>query len=81
MGVGGAAGRLIELGQRKGRAQAEAERALLRCDGDRSQEGVFGRRGVGGTAPQQHFSADPMQFGFERAVAGAVGRPRHRSQR
>ena len=48
VGFGGAAGRLIELGQRKRRAQFEAARALLLRDGDGGQESVFRGRGVGG---------------------------------
>ena len=50
MGFGGAAGRLIELGQRQRRAQFEAARALLLRDGDGGQERFFRRRGVGGVA-------------------------------
>ena len=34
VGVGGTAGRLVELGEGEGRAQAEAARALLLRDGD-----------------------------------------------
>ena len=74
VGVGGAAGRLVELGERKRRAQFEAARALLFRDGDGGQEGFFGGRGVGGVALKQDFAARPMQFRFERAIAGAVGR-------
>ena len=74
MGFDGAAGRLIELGQRQRRAQFEAARALLLRDGDGGQEGFFRRRGVGGIALQQHFAARPMQFRFERAIAHAVAR-------
>ena len=50
MGFGGAAGRLIELGERKRRAQFEAARALLLRDRDGGQESFFRRRGVGGVA-------------------------------
>ena len=74
MGVGGAAGRLIELGERQRRAQFEAARALLLRDGDGGQEGFFRRRGVGGVALEQDFAARPMQFRFERAIAGALAR-------
>ena len=74
VGFGGAAGRLVELGERKRRAQFEAARALLLRDGDGGQEGFFCRRGVGGVALQQDFAARPMQFGFERAIADAFGR-------
>ena len=72
MGVGGAGGRLVELGERKRGAQFEAARALLLRDGDGGQEGFFRRRGVGGVALEQDFAARPMQFGFERAIANAV---------
>ena len=74
VGVGGAAGRLVELGERKRGAQFEAARALLLRDRDGGQEGFFRRRGVGGVALEQDFAARPMQFRFERAIAGAVGR-------
>jgi hypothetical protein len=72
--LGGAAGRLIEPGERQRRAQAEALRSLLLCDGDGSQEGFFRRSWVGGVALQQGFASRPMQFRFERAIAGAVRR-------
>ena len=77
MGVGGAGGRLVELGQRQRRAQFEAARALLLRDRDGGQEGFFRRRGVGGIALEQDFAARPMQFRFECAMAQAVaGRQR-----
>ena len=74
MGFGGAAGRLIEFGQRQRRAQFEAARALLLRDGDGGLEGFFRGRGVGGVALEQHFAARPMQFCFERAIAQAIAR-------
>ena len=74
VGLDGAAGRLIELGERQRRAQFEAARALLLRDGDGGQESFFRGRGIGGVALQQDFAARPMQFRFERAKAGAVGR-------
>ncbi len=40
-GLGGATGRLVELRQRKRRAQADATRALLIRDRDGGQEGLF----------------------------------------
>ena len=43
-------------------------------DGDGGQERFLGGRGVGGVALQQDFAARPMQFGFECAIAGAIGR-------
>ena len=69
MGVGGAGGRLVELGERERRAQFEAARALLLRDGDGGQEGFLRRRRVGGVALQQDFAADAMQFRFECAIA------------
>ena len=74
MRLGGASGRLIELGERKRGAQFEAARALLLRDGDGGQEGLFRGRGVGGVAHEQDFAARPMQFRFERAIAQAVRR-------
>ena len=74
VGVGGAGGRLVELGERQRRAQFEAARALLLRDSDGGQESVFRRRGIGGVALEQEFTARPMQFRFERAIASAVGR-------
>ena len=46
MGVGGAAGRLVELGERQRGAQCEAARALPLRDRDGRQEGFLGGRGV-----------------------------------
>ena len=74
VGVGGAAGRLIEFGQRERRAQFEAARALLLRDGDGRQERVFRRRGISGVALQQDVAADAMQFRLERAMTDALAR-------
>ena len=57
VGFGGAAGRLVEFGERQRRAQFEAARALLLRDGDGGLERFFRGRGVGGIALQQHFAA------------------------
>ena len=73
MGIGGAAGRLVEFGESKRRAQFEATRALLLRDSDGGQESFFGRRRVGRVALQKDFAAHAMQFGGERAIASAVG--------
>jgi hypothetical protein len=73
-GVGRAASRLIELGERQRGEQLVTARALPLCDSDRGQEGVFRGRGVGGVAFQQDFAANPMQFRFKRAIAQAVAR-------
>ena len=74
VGFGGAAGRLIEVGERERRAQFETAGALLLRDGDGGQEGVFRGRRIGGVALEEDFAARPMQFRFERAIAQAVGR-------
>ena len=72
MGVGEAAGRLVELGERQSGAQFEAARALLLRDRDGGQEGFFRGRGVGGIALEQDFAARAMQFRFECAIADAL---------
>ena len=74
MGFGEAACRLIEPGEREGRAQFEAARALLPRDGDGGQEGFFRRRGVGRVALQQRFASRPMQLCFKCATTGVVAR-------
>jgi len=74
VGVSGAGGRLVELGERKRRAQFEAARALPLRDGDSRLESFFGGRGIGGVALQQGFAAGPVELRFERAVAEAIGR-------
>ena len=71
---GGAGGRLVEFGERQCGAQFEAARPLLLRDGDGGQESLFRRRGIGGVALQQDIAARAMQFGFECAVAQAIGR-------
>ena len=59
---------------------AQAPRAVRSCeslalgDGDGGQERFLGRRGVGGIALKQHFSADPMQLGFECAMTDPLAR-------
>ncbi len=74
MGVGGAAGRLVEFRERKRRAQFKTARALPLRDCDSGLESLFGRRGVGGVALEQDFAAGPVELRFERAVAEAIGR-------
>ena len=59
--VGGAAGRLIELGERKRREKLVTARGLLLCDGDGGSVGVFGGRGIGGIAFEQDFAAQAME--------------------
>ena len=63
VGFGGAAGRLIELGERQRRAQAPTARALLLRDGDGGLEGFFRGGGIGGIALEQDFAAQAMGEG------------------
>ena len=70
MGVGGAVGRLVELGERDRRAEFEAAGGLLFCDGDGGLERFLRRRRVGWVTLQQHFAAGAVQFRFERAMTG-----------
>jgi hypothetical protein len=71
---GGPGRRLAELGERERGAQAEAARPLLARDGDGGLEGFLSRRGVGGTAPEQHFAANAVKLGFEGAMTSPFGR-------
>ncbi len=73
MGVGVAAGRAGELGERERRAQLEAAGLLGLRDGDRGEEGVFRGGGVGGVVFEEDFAADAMDLGVEIAEAAAVG--------
>jgi hypothetical protein len=50
---------------------------LLFRDGDGGLERSFSDRGVAAVALKQHFAACAMQFRFERATPGAVGRRQH----
>ena len=77
MGFDGAAGRLVELGERERGAQTEAARALSPRDDDGGLEGFFRRRGAGGVALQQDIAARPVQFGFKcaKAMRSAVASP------
>ena len=63
VGVGSAAGRLIELGEGKRREQPIASRPLLFCDGDGGPVGVFGARGIVGIKLEQDIAPDTMQEG------------------
>ena len=60
VGVGGAGGRLIELGERKRREQLVAARALLLRDGDGGLEGFLGGRRIGEVALQENFAAQAI---------------------
>ena len=57
VGFGGAAGRLVELGERERREQLEASRALVLRDGDGGPIGVFAGDWRGGIALQQDVAA------------------------
>jgi hypothetical protein len=74
VGLVGTPDRLIELSQRKRRTQLEAARALTLSNGDGGLERFLGSRRVGSVTLQQHFPADAMQFGFERAMADPFAR-------
>src|ERR1700722_7234131 len=74
VGFGRAAGGLVELGERERCAQLEAARALTLSDGDGGLERLLGARRLGWVTLQQHFPADAMQFGFERAMADPFAR-------
>ena len=72
VGFGGAAGRLIEPGEREGSAQFEASCSLLLRDGDGGAERFLRRRWVGGIVLQQHSPANAMQLSFERPMSGPL---------
>ena len=78
VGVGRAAGGLIELGQRQRGAQLEAAGLLLLRDGDGGEEGGFGGGGVGGVLFEEDFAADAMESGVEPMLSG-LARQRQRS--
>ena len=77
MGVGRAAGGLIELGQRQRGAQLEAAGFLLLRNGDGGEEGGFGGGGVGGVLLEEDFAANAMESGVEPMLAG-LARQRQR---
>jgi hypothetical protein len=72
VGVGRAAGRLVELGERECRAQLKTPRRLLLRDGDGDREGFSGARGVSKVANEEGVTARPTQLCFEPAIAQAV---------
>ena len=74
VGVGGAAGRLVKLGERQRREQCVPSGALSLRDGDGGLEGVFGWRRLGGIELEQEFAARSVDFAFECAVACALAR-------
>ena len=69
MGFNGPAGRLIELGEREGREQLVAPRALLLRDCDGGLEGFFG---IGGLSLQKNVAAQTMEVGVREMLAGLV---------
>ena len=71
-GVGGAAGRSTEFGQRERRLQFEASRLLRLCDGDGGAEGLLGRRRIRGIALQEDVAAKPMEDRVRNALAGLL---------
>ena len=77
VGVGVAASRAIELGERQRGAQLEAAGLLLLRDGDGGEEGGFGGGGVGGVLFEEDFAADAMESGVEPMLAG-LARERQR---
>ena len=74
VGFGQAAGRVIELSERKHRAQPEAARLLLLCDFDGTQERFFGGCRIRRIALEQQFAARSVQFRVECAMPGPFGR-------
>ena len=72
MGVEGAAGRLVELGERKRRAEAEGARALLVRDGDRGSESLLGGRGVAGVPDGVHWY-DPLRHALVQVAPAPAG--------
>ena len=68
MGLGRAAGRLVELGERERRLQLEAPGALLFRDREGGFEGFFGLHRVGGIPLQQDISAQSMQVGIVKPI-------------
>ena len=61
MRFGGAGGRLVELGERKGGEQLAAPRALVLRDGDGGLEGFFPGREIDGVTLQQDVAAQTMK--------------------
>jgi hypothetical protein len=68
VGVGGAAGRLVQFRQLQRRSQAEAARALLARNGDGGEEGLLGGRGVVGTDLQQDVAANACRRSLAEVV-------------
>ena len=69
VGIGGAAGRLVELRQCERRLQAEATRALLLCDGDGGEECFLGRPRVCRISLEQDVAANAVEESVGPAFA------------
>ena len=72
VGFGGAAGRLVELGERERGEQLVASRGLLFRDGDRRSICVFGGGDVRGGAFEQNVAAKAVQEGEGGKVRGFI---------
>jgi hypothetical protein len=71
--LGRSADRLVELGERKGREQLIAARALLFRDGDGREEGLFSGRRVRGIALEQDIAADAEEQGVGPMLSRLIG--------
>ncbi len=80
VGVGGTAVRLMELGQRKRRAQFEASRLLASRNRDRGLKSFLRRGGASGVAIEQDFAADAVRFSFVPALTGPLSLGDHTIQ-
>ena len=72
MRLGGAFGRMIKLGERKGRKQLVTACALLIRDGDRGLEGLLGQRGIGDMLLKQDAAPNTIQEGEVEAIFGLI---------
>ena len=59
---------MVELGERKGRQQFVAARALFLRDGDCGSKGLLGGCGIGGIALEQDVAAQTMQEGVRKML-------------
>ncbi len=72
VGFGGAAGRVVEVGERQRGAQFETARPLLLCDADGGLEGFFRGRGAVRILVKQELAARAMELGCVRSTARAI---------
>jgi hypothetical protein len=63
VGIRGAGGRLIELGERQSCAQTPTSRALLLCDCECGSESFLRGGGIGWIALEQEFAAQKVKEG------------------